>query len=655
MLTGIALRTEDNQAPMEEQEVFEGESDVTAQVMGRWTALVNQSEETLTQGAMDTFVFDGSDDRHLPTALSSLPLLDSASVDGEAREFDFSGTLGQGGMGVVMLATQSSLGREVAVKMPLADAFIQDEHLPAFLREAWMIGYLEHPNIVPIYSLGRNEQGRPMIVMKRIGGHSWEDLLRDDERIPGEEEVDKLEWHLQILMQVCNAVNFAHSRGIIHRDLKPANVMVGDFGEVYVLDWGIAVSIAETVNRRMPRALDISGPSGTPAYMAPEMTLGQGELLSERTDVFLLGAILHQLITGEPPYRERTTLATVLAAHNCDGPVFDDHVPSELAGICKRAMAREPSNRFASASELRDALGHFLRHRESSELTRQALARLAQLRDHVGVANAEAMGAGAAMTHRIFGECRFAFEQALRDWPENEQARRGLRDSLLTMATYEIDMGNVQAATSLLVDVVDVPHELSQRLLALEEQGRERDARLEALERDLDAALGQTGRAWLAMAIGVVWSCIWGYRYVVWAQGTYELAPQVYFFQHGLLVAAVAVASTLGWRRFAANAVGQRVILGVNFVLAMMWLNRLAALRSDMEMLAFFDLELVLLSISSGLIALGSDRRIFVVSVAYGLAALFSLALPAYSFLIYALSHAAALCPLAILLFVKRH
>ncbi len=227
-----------------------------------------------------------------------------ASLDGK---IELHTTLGEGGMGVVHLATQATMGRHVAVKTLRAGAGDLDATL-RILREAWITGALEHPNVVPVYDVGVDASGAPIIVMKRIAGSAWCDLIADTGEIAKRFSVgDPFEWNLRILASVCNAVHFAHSRGILHRDLKPENVMVGAFGEVYVLDWGIAVSMDDDPSGRLPLASQATEIAGTPCYMAPEMLLGDPTALSPRTDVYLLGAIFYEIFAGgsAAPRRER--------------------------------------------------------------------------------------------------------------------------------------------------------------------------------------------------------------------------------------------------------------------------------------------------------------------------------------------------------------
>ncbi|MGM0559223.1 MAG: serine/threonine-protein kinase, partial [Myxococcota bacterium] len=168
-------------------------------------------------------------------------------------------TLGEGGMGIVRLARQSPLERDVAVKT--SKKLTDPGAIHGLLQEAFITGHLEHPNVIPIYTLGQDESGAPLIVMKRVEGISWLAKL-DDETLD-------LEYHIDVLRQVANAVRFAHSKGIVHRDIKPENVMIGDFGEVYLLDWGIALSLDEPKGLMPTR--ENAKMAGTAQYMAPEM------------------------------------------------------------------------------------------------------------------------------------------------------------------------------------------------------------------------------------------------------------------------------------------------------------------------------------------------------------------------------------------------
>lgn len=400
-------------------------------------------------------------------------------------------TLGQGGMAVVRVARQKSLGREVAVKMMRGETV--EVASIGMLREAWITGALEHPNIVPVHDLGIDEAGRPMLVLKRIEGKPWSELV-------GERS---LEWNLQQLLQVCNAVAFAHSRGIVHRDLKPANIMIGGFGEVNVLDWGIAVSLVDDGSGRLPLATQCTDIAGTLAYMAPEM-LGTGTVTAQ-TDVYLLGAILVEIATGRPPHLSKT-IETTISSIRASQPVLGDDVPSEIAAICRRAMAKEPSERFATAEAFREAIVAFLEHRGSSVLADQAHVQLRELEAHLATRSDSAEHR--TRTYELFGEVRFGFQAALRTWADNTLARDGLERALVAMGSYELDHGDARAAAVLIADVRDPAPELRARLATVERETRDRTKRLERFEADSNVDKDSALRTAFIVVCGIVWTCM---------------------------------------------------------------------------------------------------------------------------------------------------
>ena len=218
---------------------------------------------------------------------------------------DLHHTLGEGGMGIVHLATQATLGRHVAVKTLRAGVTGPDAPL-RILREAWVTGTLEHPNVVPVHDVGIDASGAPVILMKRIEGLAWSELIHAPEEIARRfAAADALEWNLRTLVSVCNAVHFAHSRGILHRDLKPDNVMIGEFGEVYVVDWGIAVSLVPDPSGRLPSVMQAKDIAGTPQYMAPEMLLGDPSMLTDahRRRRTCWAPSCSEALAGDPPHR----------------------------------------------------------------------------------------------------------------------------------------------------------------------------------------------------------------------------------------------------------------------------------------------------------------------------------------------------------------
>lgn len=289
-----------------------------------------------------------------------------------ASHYALERTLGVGGTAIVRAARQFSLDREVAIKAPLRD----DPSTGAaarLLQEAWVTGWLEHPAVVPVHDVAADEAGVPHIVMRRIEGSTWTVFLDDPERVVAQFAVrDVLEWHLRVLMTVCSALTHAHGRGVVHRDLKPDNVMVGAAGEVYVVDWGIAAALDERAAQRLPRAELIDRVSGTPRFMAPEMANPAAGPQGVHTDVYLLGGLLHAVLVGDGPHQGKT-VADVVKGIASFVPAFSPGAPAGLAHLCTRALAKDPSQRPASAEDFRRGIQDFLDDRLGEARARWAL------------------------------------------------------------------------------------------------------------------------------------------------------------------------------------------------------------------------------------------------------------------------------------------
>jgi serine/threonine-protein kinase len=293
------------------------------------------------------------------------PPLPTAAFDG--RRFRPTAYVASGGMGDIFTADDGEFGREVALKCIRDDRADDEAARDRFVREAEITGRLEHPGIVPIYSRGRDADGRPYYGMRFVRGQSLKDAIAEFQALPpGRARGLALRQLLTRFTAVCQAVAYAHSRGVIHRDLKPGNIMLGPYGETLVLDWGLAKVVGregphktaaeETIRpshdgdtadaTRTGRAL------GTPAYMSPEQAHGRWDEVGPATDVFGLGAVLYCLLTGRPPY---TGDHAVRDARECEFPppreVRPD-VPAALAAACLKAMARKPKDRYATAQEL---------------------------------------------------------------------------------------------------------------------------------------------------------------------------------------------------------------------------------------------------------------------------------------------------------------
>ncbi len=408
-------------------------------------------------------------------------------------------TLGEGSMGQVVSAWQEGLGRHVAVKRPHPT---DDGTCARFLRlEARATGLLEHPNIVPVHDL-RDEGEIPWMVMKQVSGDLWSDLLADPERcLPYLEGRDGLALHLGVLIAVCRALSFAHERGVLHRDVKPENVMLGRFGEVYLLDWGVAVALRPGLG--LPLAADQRSPAGTPCFMPPELARGDGGAQTERSDVFLVGAALHFLLGGQPLHEGETLLEVLRNARDGRRTPLGA-VPAELSQLVERCTALDPAERPASVDEVRIALHTFLRRRTAARVVDVAEQRRREFEDLV-----RSERAGEAHDPRLrtlATEARFGYLQTLQEWPDDARALQGLLSLRETLFGYELHRENADAARDLLAELGDPP-ELGQALAELEARLAERAeaaAELEHQRWEMSPHLSSRTRVQVGLAMGSV-------------------------------------------------------------------------------------------------------------------------------------------------------
>ena len=254
--------------------------------------------------------------------------------------------IGRGGMGEVVLAHDRRIGRDVAIKR-VRGAATEDDHA-RFLREARIQARLDHPAVVPVYELSHDRDGRPYFAMKRLAGVTLTELIGNP--------TSTRQRLLRAFADVCRAIDFAHTRGVVHRDLKPSNISLGEFGEVYVLDWGVARVVGDAVEQVVTADIDTlegTSPSdkvlGTPGYMAPEQ-LASPEV-ERPADVYALGAILFEILAGEPLHPRgstQVTIASTLAAETTLSPAKrrpERAVPPELDALCVQMLARDPGVR----------------------------------------------------------------------------------------------------------------------------------------------------------------------------------------------------------------------------------------------------------------------------------------------------------------------
>jgi len=495
---------------------------------------------------------------------ATLPKLELArepsGTTSPSRDFVITTRLGEGGMGLVWLARQSSLDRDVAIK-ELRDEITSPGATRALLVEARATGALEHPNIVPVHALGVDDRGAPLLVMKRVEGASLADLLADPSHRAWkdleERYGDRLGAQIEVLARIADALQFAHVRGYVHRDVKPENVMIGSFGEVYLLDWGLALRL-DAVSDEDRASLSIVG---TPGFMAPEMVMGRVEDIRPETDVYLLGGTLHAVLTGKPRHVGANLRQVLIAAAESAPYPYDASVPGELAALANRATDPDPEKRPRSAAAFREALAQFVRHRGSQRLAEEATERLEALRGRVSSADGQRPtqdpDAAAALV-----ECRFAFTQALRDWPLNPTARAGLRECLRLMIEAELRRKSPEAAEELARQLDPPDAEILTRIARVRDEVAESRrfedaARREEHERDrkVGARLGvyiQSGLILAILALGVVGT--W-FRLAV---GSHPAATGILGWSVGVLV--VAIATLLAFRdRALANRWGRQM------------------------------------------------------------------------------------------------
>lgn len=391
-----------------------------------------------------------------------------------APEYKLLKILGEGGMGVVWSARQTSVDRDVAVKMikgPLASKAVQRQK---FLAEAIVTGDLDHPNIVPIYDVGRDSAGTLFYSMKKVQGIAWSKVIKQKSQAE----------NIEILLRVGDAMAFSHARGIIHRDLKPENIMLGEFGEVLVMDWGLALIQGNPEKAGKIRQSSTMG--GTPAYMAPEMAAGPIHKISPASDVYLLGAILWEIITGRPPHPGKTVQECLLAAIR--NTITPTSKAGELIDIARKAMQKESRDRYQSVRDFQQAVRSYLSHSESLAMAARAEQDLAR--------------AKSSNDYNDFSKAIFGFEEAVVLWPGNRDAANGIQTSRLAYAQNAFSKGDHDLASSQLDPARPEHAELRQQVLTSQ---TERETRQRRLRLARQAMVGLVASILIIVSVAFFW------------------------------------------------------------------------------------------------------------------------------------------------------
>lgn len=609
----------DDHAAFEETLPLESFEDVWKGVPDQ-AALVEASPE-------ETLRYDGDavDDR-----IASLPSIPLRSVGAEPSLFEVHATrLGMGGMGEVRLATQAGLSRDVAIKLVRSRGGVQ-QPTRILLREALVMGYLEHPNICPIHLVGRDEKGEPVVAMKRIEGITLAEKLHRAERL---QELDE---NLDVLLGVCNALDYAHQKGVVHLDLKPSNVMIGPFGEVYLLDWGTAVAYREDVPSTIPRPMNDRRIRGTPAYMAPELIAGLPP--TPATDVYLLGGLLHALLTGRGPNQGDTTEDIFAHAFISPPRPLPLGAPVELREVMDKALHRDPTQRYSSAAELKSALLDFRAKRAARDVLASAR------RNALRFAELAADDAAAAEIYAAFGAARQLLVDAERLAPDPAEVLEDRQTTFERMAEWELAHDNPAGALQLIHELPNESPELKGRAEAALAARRGELEELHNLRREIDPGVANRAKVvmWLAIAFA-----IGAIHLIPFALGVRSTAGEVLLGHVAYLAILLGVTTALRGRLFATRTNREMILL--IWMLSLFGLMVRGCAAADLLHLGTaIGLDLGLVALTGVFAAIVIDRRLTAALPWLTLAAAGSFAFPEYGVVWFGVGHFLTLTTLAL-------
>ncbi|MEZ4459488.1 MAG: serine/threonine-protein kinase [bacterium] len=533
--------------------------------------------------------------------------------------------LGAGGNGEVFEAGQDPLPRTIAVKRPVEGGGNRER----LLQEARVIGFLEHPSIPPIHFVGGGESGELLLGLKRIDGETLGAKLRR-ERVQG-----SLDENIDILIQICNAVGYAHSRGVVHQDLKPDNIMTGQFGQVYVLDWGLALAIRDDVPAGIPRPDPNAGLRGTPAFVAPESIVNGA--LSPATDVYQLGGILHMMLTGDPPNAGETVMDALRAAYEPPMRQFPLQTPASLAEICRRALSPDPLERFPDAHSLHESLLEYRRRRgliEAEVNARQTLANLRHAIDDQADPNAVYQAYGAARgAAEVLGQLGGA-------------ATHSLQTVLNLVIGWELDRRNLGGAEVLLSELSPPDPDVVQKCEALRGALELEKREVSKLRDDMDTTLDVRSKAMFTMGLGTAIGVL---QFVPHALGVVQTVDTA-LYSYLAYLALLTIASAFFYRKVNETRINRAVMLAIWQLSVFGLICRVGGALGILPLFAVVGYDLVAVTLTNMFFAAVLDRRIYASAPIYAVASVVCFSHPQSPMLVFGFAHFLGLNTLAIVM-----
>ena len=498
---------------------------------------------------------------------------------------DGNNILGKGGMGVVRKELQEIPNRLVAIK-----SLIQDTPLlrSSLIREADLMGRLEHPNIPPVHVVHTDP---PSVTMKLIDGVDFSVIL--NKKPQRGEDLDRA---LGVIVKVSHALEYAHKNGVTHRDIKPENIMVGRFDEVYLMDWGISFEQANI--DKIPK-----GVSGTPAYMAPEMICSDHNLWGPHTDIFLMGALLHEVLTGRTRYSGGSLEEIFTKVTKCEPHMYSSSVPQELAKICNRACAREISERYESIVDFRQAIQGYIHHTSALALAlaadrkrKEIMNRLSSVEDSFQLDS---------KYYTLAAQARFGFEQVLESWEECDIAQEGLKSILSFMIRRSILVGDFQRAKQMIEELrdADMQEELTNLCEQREEKERKRESknkRMQSVVDNLDPTKSFGARYLIQASLSLTLILMFVLLNVVQYDFGAQTQAERKFYAIMLMFFPTYVIICLKYKEIVSNAFGKQALrtigLGTLAYIFIRWVVYLEKIPYEMT----YTLEVLVIALALG-------------------------------------------------------